>query len=221
MRRSADQRFPSLRLLLSGGILLVPLLLASCAAFRPTPEIPGEQVGVASWYGPKFHGRRTSSGEVFDMHQLTAAHRELPLGSWVEVTNLENGRSIQVRINDRGPFVAGRVIDLSYAAASALDMVGRGLAQVRIRPLAAPEARLAGPRPYTLQVGSFLDERNAVAVKTRLDALTSGTYISRVNIGGEGYYRVRVGSFASREAALRIAQDLASHGYTVIIMEKE
>jgi rare lipoprotein A len=155
------------------------------------------------------------------MHQLTAAHRELPLGTWIEVTNLENGQSIQVRVNDRGPFVAGRVIDLSYAAASALGMVGRGLAQVRIRPLAAPASPVAGPRPYTLQVGSFLEERNAATFKTRLDALTSETYVSKVNIGGENYYRVRVGSFASREAALRVAQELASHGYTVIIMERE
>lgn len=201
-------------------MLLVSLLFVSCAGPRLRPEI-GEEVGIASWYGPKFHGRRTSSGEVFDMHQLTAAHRELPLGTWVEVTNLENGRSIQVRINDRGPFVAGRVLDLSYAAASALDMVGRGLAQVRIRPLAPVASRLAGPRPYTLQVGSFLEERNAVAVKAPLDALTSGTYISKVNIGGETFYRVRVGSFPAREAALRVAQELASHGYTVIIMERE
>jgi rare lipoprotein A len=90
------------------------------------------QVGVASWYGPGFHGRRTASGERFDQNDLTAAHRKLPLGTEVRVTNLENGRSITVEINDRGPYVKGRVIDLSKAAARRLGMVEDGVAEVRI-----------------------------------------------------------------------------------------
>ncbi|MFQ5850516.1 MAG: septal ring lytic transglycosylase RlpA family protein [Candidatus Binatia bacterium] len=208
--------------LLGGWGLLLVLFVTSCAGPRIRPQVEGEEVGIASWYGPKFHGRRTSSGEVFDMHQLTAAHRALPLGTRVEVINLENGRSIQVRVNDRGPFVAGRIIDLSYAAARALDMVERGLAQVRIRPLHVPGLRLVrGPRPYALQVGSFLEKRNAITLKARLDALTAGAYISTVSLSGETFYRVRVGGFHRREAAEQVARQVAAHGFTVILMEEE
>ena len=92
--------------------------------------------GIASWYGEPFHGRRTSSGEVYDMHQLSAAHKSLPLPTYVQVTNLENGRRIVVRVNDRGPFHEGRIIDLSYAAARKLDIVGPGTARVEVRALA-------------------------------------------------------------------------------------
>jgi rare lipoprotein A len=90
------------------------------------------QEGVASWYGPGFHGKATTSGEVYDQHDMTAAHQSLPLGTRVMVTNLQNGRSVEVRINDRGPFAKSRVIDLSYAAASTLDMIAGGTAPVRI-----------------------------------------------------------------------------------------
>src|SRR5262245_18636559 len=95
----------------------------------PVPVPPmrgGVQTGIASWYGPGFHGRRTANGEVYDQHDLTAAHPSLPLGTRVMVTNLTNGRAVDVRVNDRGPYVGGRVIDLSYAAARAVDMVGPG-----------------------------------------------------------------------------------------------
>ena len=99
-----------------------------------------DEQGVASWYGEPFHGRRTSSGETYDMHKLSAAHRSLPLPTYVEVTNLDNGRRIVVRINDRGPFHDGRIIDLSYAAARKLDIVGPGTAPVRVRALDPPAA---------------------------------------------------------------------------------
>src|SRR3989304_4870646 len=128
-----------LRLLgLKWGLCLL-FLVAACAAPRSRPSIPpGGQTGIASWYGPKFHGRRTASGEVFDMHQLSAAHRTLPLGSWVQVTNLDNGRSIPVRINDRGPFVGARIIDLSYASGRGLAMVGAGSPPVHTVPPPIP-----------------------------------------------------------------------------------
>jgi rare lipoprotein A len=158
---------------------------------------------------------------VFDMHELTAAHRTLPLGSWVQVTNLENGRSVQVRVNDRGPFVDDRIIDLSYAAARSLDMVRQGLARVSVWPLEVPGPRLIGARrAYTLQVGAFLSEENAITLKTRLDGLTSGAYISKVTVDGQAYYRVRVGKFDSREAAKRVALRVATYGYTVILIDE-
>src|SRR5439155_519477 len=126
------------------------------------PITDGVQVGVASWYGPGFHGNRTANGEIYDQYELTAAHPSLPLGTRVMVTNLENGRAVQVRINDRGPFVGGRAIDLSYAAARTIGMVGPGTVRVRVEvlgsatlvaaapaaaPVAAPARRPSPPPP--------------------------------------------------------------------------
>lgn len=201
--------------------MLAVILVTACARAPVRPPAPEAQVGVASWYGPKFHGRRTASGEIFDMHELTAAHRTLPLGTWVQVTHLESGRSIQVRVNDRGPFVDGRIIDLSYAAARALGIVKEGVAWVSVWPLQAPRLRFVGsPRVYTLQVGAFSAEENAITLKTRLDELLSGAYISKVTVDGQTYYRVRVGNFDSREAAKRVALQVATHGYTVILIDE-
>jgi len=117
-------------------LVLVVAGLAACVHRRPpapSPPAAGEQRGIASWYGRKFHGRPTASGERYDMHALTAAHPSLPFGTVVEVTNLTNGKSVRVRINDRGPFLKGRVIDLSYAAARVIDMIGPGTVPVLIR----------------------------------------------------------------------------------------
>ncbi len=119
--------------------LLWMALNTSCAGRRAAGGSYVEE-GIASWYGPKFHGRRTASGEVFDMYQLTAAHRWLPFGTLVRVTNLENGLSVVVRINDRGPFVKGRIIDLSYAAAKRIRML-RQNARVRVEVLKWPKRR--------------------------------------------------------------------------------
>ena len=136
---------------------IVALALTGCATIgpsteTPTPERPPRQtrepkppgrdiqVGVASWYGKPHHGRVTASGDVFNMHALTAAHPTLPLGSRVLVTNVKNGRSVEVLINDRGPIIPGRIIDLSYAAAQKLDAVDDGTFQVRIRMLRAGQA---------------------------------------------------------------------------------
>jgi len=111
--------------------------LCLCACAQPRTSGDGgqerfEQVGVASWYGKKFHGRKTASGEKFDMYKLTAAHRSLPFGTKVKVKNLDNGKEVVVRINDRGPFKKGRIIDLSYAAAKKVGMIRAGCARVRI-----------------------------------------------------------------------------------------
>jgi rare lipoprotein A len=124
---------PLSRALIAGGaVLLAGQIVPHPAVARPETRAFFRQTGVASWYGPGFHGRRTASGERFDQNELTAAHRQLPLGTEVTVTNLENGRAITVEINDRGPYVGGRVIDLSRAAAQRLGIVEDGLATVRI-----------------------------------------------------------------------------------------
>lgn len=136
--------------------MLAALLLAGgCATFRVAPpvEVGAEQVGLASWYGAHHHGLRTASGEVFDMYKLSAAHPTLPFGTRLLITSLDNGRSAEVRVNDRGPHIDGRIIDLSYAAARALGATGTGTVRVRIRVLALPARRLrrrARPRRLLL-----------------------------------------------------------------------
>src|SRR5205809_7003481 len=167
-----------------GWVALWLVGAAGCAAVRaPAPITNGVQVGVASWYGPGVHGNRTANGEIYDQYELTAAHPSLPLGTRVMVTNLENGRAVQVRVNDRGPFVDGRAIDLSYAAARTIGMVGPGTVRVRIEvlgptmvvaatPLAAPAALPTArpiPRPprdvptdsYTVEVAALSDPDKA------------------------------------------------------------
>jgi rare lipoprotein A len=203
--------------------LLLLLLLTSCAApqLRPQPwEDPSGQVGSASWYGVPYHGRRTSSGEVYDMYQLTAAHRDIPIGNWVEVTNLTNARSLTVRINDRGPFVEGRIIDLSYAAASLLGVTGPGVVPVRVRLSQGPQGG-PGPLRYSVQVASFTSEPSAQVLKAELERKVPGVHLVRAFVNGETYYRVRVGSFALRADAQAAAERLAGLGYRVLIMGSE
>jgi rare lipoprotein A len=163
--------------------------------------------GVASWYGSDFHGRRTSSGEPYDMNALTAAHKTLPLPTRARVTNLSNGRSIVVRINDRGPFRKDRLIDLSYAAARELGMIGPGTALVEVR--AVPDESNAGgtsvavgpPGRLYVQVGAFSELVNAERLRQRLASQGFGNVVIRYDAGGQpARYRVRLGPIAdSRE----------------------
>ena len=144
----------------AGAVITAATLLATAGCARrsvarvpaPPPSVRAGSIenGVASWYGAPYDGRRAASGEIYDMEQLTAAHRTLPFDTWVEVTNLSNRKRVDVRINDRGPFVDGRVIDLSYAAAREIDMLGPGTARVRLKVI-APQAKAiaARPRPST------------------------------------------------------------------------
>jgi rare lipoprotein A len=155
-----------------------------------------DAVGNASWYGRKFHGRLTSTGEPFDMYELTAAHRTLPIPTYARVTNLENGRSTIVRINDRGPFHDNRIIDLSYAAAVKLGYSARGTARVRVEVL-EPGKR------YVLQAGAFSDLNRADRLKAALGELTGKpTYV--VKMSGESLYRVRLGPVRGRSEAERL-----------------
>lgn len=186
----------------------------------PTPPaVPLSQEGIASWYGPGFHGKKTTSGTVYDQHGMTAAHQTLPLGSSVEVTNLTNGKSVTVLINDRGPFVKNRVIDLSYAAARAVDMIRPGTAPVRVDvvdtggyPLTAIPERL----DYTLQVGAFSDLDKARELKARLESRHDRPVVIESH---EGYYRVRLGTFSGEEAAREYGARLSREGLPVVLVE--
>lgn len=218
------RRLPLLLLLSSVACSLPPAKVQ-----RPPTSAPGSavsQTGVASWYGPGFHGRRTASGEIYNQYDLTAAHQTLPLGSRVIVTNLENGRSVEVSINDRGPFVKGRIIDLSYAAARTLGMVRPGTIPVRIEVIESGSSKLRTIRTsldYTLQAGSFTEIGNALELKNRL----AKSYLGEPEIfivhfqGKEStYYRVQLGTFPNRRDAEIAAQGLAKDGFPIIIMEK-
>jgi rare lipoprotein A len=173
-----------------------------------------DERGVASWYGPTFHGGNTSSGEPYDMYGMTAAHKTLPLPSYARVTNLNNGRSVVVRINDRGPFIANRIIDLSYTAAAKLDMLRDGTAMVEVRSLtpgapeappalvasAPPAARPPPPPPSPLlyiQTGAFADPSNASRELARLQAAGLASAFVIAPPEGSQLYRVRIGPIGS------------------------
>ncbi|MGH8009778.1 MAG: septal ring lytic transglycosylase RlpA family protein [Candidatus Binatia bacterium] len=177
------------------------------------------QVGVASWYGPRFHGRLTANGEVYNQYDLTAAHRTLPLGSRAMVTNLNTKQSIEVRINDRGPYVGDRVIDLSYAAARSIGVYEPGLASVRVEVLSD-----AAPVMTTLQavqVGSYVDADKAAALKAQILPDYPDVYISPMSTGLLRYYQVRLGPFATQNEALARAQEVARSGMQAIIVEED
>ena len=176
------------------------------------------QRGIASWYGTKFHGRRTSSGEPYDMYAMTAAHKTLPLPTWVRVTNLENGRSVVVKINDRGPFHKGRIIDLSYVAAAKLGMLGKGTAPVEIVALTpgkpAPKPRqtsLGGGRGHYhyLQVGAFSSLPNARSLQRRLQRRHSCPVAIREE---DGLHKVIVGPLQAKKEVEAISHTLEAWG---------
>jgi len=168
--------------------------------------------GVASWYGPKFHGNVTASGERFDMYALTAAHRTLPIRTDVEVTNLRNGRSIVVRINDRGPFVDRRIIDLSYAAGKALGLVGTGTERVEVRAIGV--SRKVTRSPGFVQVGAYSTPANAERMRKRLEA--SGfrsVVVHERSVGGRRRHAVRL-TVTDSVAYARVVGRLRAIGIT-------
>jgi rare lipoprotein A len=232
-----------------GILVLCCLLLASACAPKKTPGIkPPEskqkayqkpytvlgqryeplqssagfvQTGIASWYGPDFHGKKTSNGETYDMHAMTAAHKTLPLGVFVKVQNRDNGREAVVRVNDRGPFVKGRVIDLSYTAAKMLGVDIAGTAPVRIEALGyrgpdadhynALENYDAGN--YTIQIGSFKELSNAERLSGEMKRVVGFSEIQTTNINGEIFHRVYAGKYSSLKTAEEAEKDFASHGF--------
>jgi rare lipoprotein A len=224
------------------GLLLTALALsgaASCGRHHTRVKVPvaparigTTETGVASWYGIPYHGRRAASGEIYDMGKLTAAHRQLPFETWIEVTNLANGKIVDVRINDRGPFVHGRILDVSQAAARELDMLRAGTARVRVRvisappplvpaasPVAVPTSAPVSPSPaapvptaareaiavdlHAVQAGVFADRDHAEALRSTLEQSFAD---ARILPGPRNLWRVVVG----REMTLDQANELAA-----------
>ena len=200
-------------------------------AYYPINSAAGyRETGMASWYGRQFQGKRTANGEIFNMYAATAAHKTLPMNTMLLVRNLENGRETTVRINDRGPFAKNRIIDLSYAAARRLDMLGKGTARVRIIALGragSPAARRSSRRSgvprlrhkdfyrgwFYVQVGAFSDRRNAERLAHRF--ADGGARVAiRFNVTGRTrYYRVLIFTGRSLNTAKRFARQLNGRGY--------
>ena len=203
-------RIPVLALTVCSSYLLV-----SCGGAAPRPTyFPGYPVGyaergVASWYGPGFHGNKTANGERYDMHKLTAAHRTLPLGSVAVVRSLSTGRHVTVRINDRGPFAKGRILDLSLAGAQALGMTGAGTVQIELR-VVGYQGRTADMGVLRIQVGSFAEYQNAVSLFERLKTSYHGGRIVTIELPEGRRYRVQVGEFMTEAQAQAAASRLES-----------
>jgi rare lipoprotein A len=199
---SSARPFTRVALLLTAmcGVLLMSATLSSCAKHKQSraPVAPPKaarigaiEKGEASWYGEPYHGRRAASGETFDMEQLTAAHRTLPFQTWVQVTNLNNGKQVDVRIIDRGPFVDGRIIDLSRAAAREIDLLRTGIAPVELRVIEAPQPE-------------------AASTNTPPAGIQSPASSSQGNPTGE--FAVQAGAFSSRDRAESLRVSLLKVG---------
>lgn len=176
--------------------------MSSCATSRGTATRGMTlEVGMASWYGPNFHGKSTANGETYDQNELTAAHKTLPFNTVVKVTNLENGKSVAVRINDRGPYVGNRVIDVSWAAAEQLEMIGPGTAEVRLELVSSevPVGRRVEPEMFTVQLASYTERNQADEYAKRVD----GAFVQSALVNGITYYRVFSGRFRDRDDAVR------------------
>ena len=219
---------------LAGALVLLLLALACSSHRRPASPHGGQAAaagsvseGVSSWYGKEFDGRPTASGERFDMHGLSAAHRTLALGTRARITNLENGREVELVINDRGPFIRGRILDCSYGAAKALGFAGAGLAQVRIevleegheRPRRSPppgEVLVAPGAPgttildgtFTVQAGAFASETNAKRFRDQLSRAFGDAYVIKFR----DLYRVRLGHLGTEEEAEALRTRIQKNG---------
>lgn len=201
--------------------------MISCAPAKKPPSVeyvPTEaRKGVASWYGPDFHGRPTASGEIYNMYDYTCAHREYPFGTRLRVVNLQNGKDVTCTVNDRGPFVPGRDIDLSYASAKKIDLIGPGTAEVLMEPIGRDMSYIRYVKytplsgALTIQVGAFKEIDNALRLKQALSLKYQNVYINKSNIKGEVFYRVRVGKFKNYNEAFNLAKSMGQEGYKVII----
>lgn len=191
------------------ALLIAALILSGCAKKKrvqtpPAPKIGAIELGIASWYGHPYHGRRAANGEIYDMEKMTAAHRTLPFETWVEVENLGNRRMVTVRITDRGPFIDGRIVDLSRAAARDIEMIGPGTAKVKLK-IVAPPRHLPERNVYTVQVGAFRDRSRANGIRAAMEEkFGAARMVERP--GNPILWRVLVGKETTIAAAQEIAE---------------
>jgi len=196
------------------ALSIASLALSACgkkhhvaARTPPAPQIRNGETGLASWYGRPYHGRQAANGEIYDMEKLTAAHRTLPFGTWVRVTNLNNNRTVEVRIIDRGPFVDGRIIDVSHAAAVEIELIGSGIAPVRLDILSSPEPAPRAETVFAVQTGAFQDKDRAERLRASMEQ-EYGSARLVLRRGHPALWRVLVGRERSEEGALALADRL-------------
>ncbi len=202
------------------AVVLFAALISGCAhkkRARLAPPPPSSsfgpgytETGIASWYGHPYHGRPAASGEIYDMEQLTAAHRTLPFNTWVRIYDLDNGKTVDVRINDRGPFVGGRIIDLSHAAARDIAMIGPGTAKVRLEVIRGPEVA-ATPGYFAVQVGAFRERRNAERLRDEMERKYGAARMVQ-RAGNPSVWRVLVGLETSEAGAGALAERIRHDG---------
>ncbi|MEX2602072.1 MAG: septal ring lytic transglycosylase RlpA family protein [Balneolaceae bacterium] len=221
----SDHQFPAAATWLAAGLFL---FLNSCGIALQGVETreyrPGSvlEQGVASWYGPNFHGRATANGETYDMEALTAAHRTLPFNTLVRVVNQGNSREVHVRINDRGPYVGNRIIDLSRRAAREIDMIGSGTAEVTLylleegdRPITSVTA--SSQETFTIQIASFDTAELAARVANTID----GARVEEVPLGGQSVYRVYYGHYSDTESAYEEMRQLEQRGISGFVKQAD
>ena len=189
------------------------------------------QTGTASWYGSKYHGRKSSNGEIYNKNKLTAAHPSLPFGTEVKVTNLSNNQSVVVRITDRGPFKGRRIIDLSEAAARKIDMIRSGVATVKMEVLTKPESEVPSETAlvdsvvaevyYVVQAGSFSDLKNAEIQSEKIKALQADlpVTLTQENVNGKIIHRVLAGRFTDRQVADKVKATLSKAGLPTLVRQ--
>lgn len=181
-----------------------------------------KEIGIASWYGKEYHGRKTANGETYDMFAMTAAHLTLPFNSRVRVTNIENGKQVDLRINDRGPFVAGRIIDLSYTGAKAIDMLGRGTAKVAVETtLPAGGGSLSIEGIFAIQVGAFEEKQNADRFQIQLQKTYANVHTVMWESNMRRLYRVRLGAFRTEEEARRYLEVLKKEDLSGFVVRED
>ena len=221
---------------LHAAFLVAVLVLGACGGSRArkgvklpppiNPRLGWSEVGTASWYGHPYHGRKTANGETYNMNEMTAAHKRLPFDTWLTVKNLSNGKITRVRINDRGPFVGKRIIDLSRAAAADIQMIGTGTARVRLTVIRPPAGarRARAPVPargtqegrFDIQIGVFASQANARALAKRANGKGHSAVVREFSQSGSKRFRVLVLGGSRQQATSRIAK-LKSQGFAAIL----
>jgi rare lipoprotein A len=202
-------------------VMLIALAaFGGCAKKRArikVPRIGATETGIASWYGHPYHGRRAANGEVYDMEKLTAAHRTLPFETWVRVRNLTNDRNVEVRITDRGPFIDGRIIDLSRAAAREIDLIRPGIAKVKLEVITPPRKSTMLSGRFAVQVGAFKDRRRAESIRAELErSIGTATLVRRES--QPPLWRVLAGEEESIDAAAELAGQLRGEYETAFVV---
>lgn len=217
------------RFLLPLFFLGVFLFVTSCGVIKRTsPEPVGDGngavigSGIASWYGPNFHGKLTANGERYNMNDYTAAHKTLPFNTMVRVDNVENGKSVVVRINDRGPYIDNRIIDLSRKAAQHIDMIGSGTASVRLqvvregdRPI--DQQNISSSETFTIQLAAFESESEAISKSNQI----SGSRVERVTVEGKTIFRVYYGTYSNPSEAKEDLNELSRKGIDGFVKQVE